>query len=75
MHWETTPPHPTSPQKIESPLWDSIYCGIHLVAAGFDVDSSRPSSQNAGSYHLAMGGTGDGGARAEAGGEAGLPLG
>ena len=45
------------------------------MAAGFDVDSSHPSSQNAGSYHLAMGGTGDGGARAEAGGEAGLPLG
>ena len=39
------------------------------------MDSSRPSSWNAGSYHLAMGGTGDGGARAEVGGEVGLPLG
>ena len=72
MHWETQPP---PPKKTKTKTWDSIYCGIHLTAAGSDVDSSSPSSRNAGSYHLAMGGTGDGGARAEVGGEVGLPLG
>ena len=71
MHWEATPPT----KKQKNKLRDSIYCSIHLAAAGFDVDSSCPSSRNAGSYHLAMGGTGDGGARAEVGGEVGLPLG
>ena len=71
----TGKPLPPPKNKQTNKLRDSIYCSIHLAAAGFDADSSRPSSRNAGSYHLAMGGTGDGGARAEVGGEVGLPLG